>query len=414
MISLDLQGEEKWRLVARISGKHVPMAIVSFAVALLNLSPVPVQSLIPPLPSHLRNNLGSFHSDSQLKYRPSQTDTGGKLREDEKVIIDGKTFDDANEDSFSNWIGSLLSWTSRADSVSKAVSEEESDTKLLRGDPKQLPVKAEKQDDQSGRVIDDSFFLKNPLSRVLNIETLLQFTDRNNDVGQTMPISSSYMPPASVNVGNESVADRAAFASQNSNDLDIGAMAELSAWNKWAGGMWQRTSNIGGKSVDFLVSQATGHIESLVSNASSAVSSETVQSLVLKSSYTLRQIYSNQTIMKKSDSVSTPLKDLTILEEERTSNYFVETATKVALARGLDMSEAADRARETAAFAASLLSVADGVLRQGYVKGDPIPQSQVKKNSSFLQSVPIVRGSKALFSDFTSAFELNLYVSAQR
>jgi hypothetical protein len=149
----------------------------------------------------------------------------------------------------------------------------------------------------------------------------------------------------------------------------------LSGWDQWTGTLRKK---VNGKSAEGILQQATARIESLLSDASSVVSPSTIQTLIVKASESLRS--------------------------KAATNDLIEVAQKMALERGLDVSEAADRARETSAYASKLVTIADGVMRKGYVEGKVVPAKQ-----TVMDGVPAVAGSRALFADFTTASEINSY-----
>ena len=230
-------------------------------------------------------------------------------------------------------------------------------------------------------------FVRSPLSRVFNIallESLFRKEETEEEESSEEKSKIAVAAAFSSNSSNPITATAAAAATAITNNINLTVLEELSAWDKWVVGLTQNTAETGssiGKSAEVLLRQATSRIESLVTEASTAVSPATIEALVRKSSG--------------------------VLLGNVTSTEMVAAATEFAVSRGLDVSEAADRAKETTAFATSLLQTADGLFRQGYVAGDPVAAKQKKEKQSLLQDVPAVPGSRALFAAFESVSELN-------
>jgi len=227
-----------------------------------------------------------------------------------------------------------------------------------------------------------------PLTRILNMEALLAFATRREDTQSVE--STAFLLSSTKNMTS---------VPNNSGDLSSVALLEdLSSWDKWMGSLRlnigdfrspnAESSSPGGpvassstsagpsRSGDFL-RQATSRIEALVVDASSVISPTTIQTLLKWASETI--------------------------QNQKAADNLVETAQEVALGRGLNVSEAAERARGATAFTLDLVTVADGILRKGYVAGDPIPD----RKQDFLLGIPAVSGSRALFADYPLAVELN-------
>ena len=204
----------------------------------------------------------------------------------------------------------------------------------------------------------DSF----PLTSILNMEALLAFA--------TGERGGSTASPTSAMTQNNTL--------PNSTNLTF--LDELSDWDKWVGGL---KVNIGdlpspafGRSGDIL-RQATARIESLLVVASSAVSPLTIKAMVRQAS----EIIQNTTAAKN----------------------LLEAAAEIVLERGLEAGEAAERERDTKAFTADFVAVADGILRKGYVEGD---QFSGRRND-ILSGLPAMPGSRPLFENYESAVEIN-------
>jgi len=330
-------------------------------------------------------------SEEDKQDRPSTTaafDNNKKQEENENIR------DPGNDEDFKAWVSSRVKqWPRAPPLASQQASVSSSDTVE---DPKD--TNSNKQSDLASGTIDafggllrsaKSVVTDESLFRMLSIESLIQLAKGAS--------YSYYVDPAF----NQTSSEQTSFDSSSNNSIidnnnrknstnPIGAAAasaataiftnlynttaleELSVWNKWVGGALQPDAI--GKSAEVLLKQATAGIESLVSDASSAVKPETVQDLIRFSSETLRLQQSNSS------------------SDEAASELTVEDD---------------DRIRQTTAFAQSLLATADGLLRKGYVFGDPIAKKE--KNEPFLEDVPAVAGSRALFDAFETAIELNAY-----
>jgi hypothetical protein len=279
---------------------------------------------------------------------------------------------------FPTWVSALKEWPLRPSRAESKAIEQDGDGQG-EGETKTKTI-ARPRDD----------FLS-PLAKLIGMEALLKANEGKssktrvslwNALSETSSLdenkyNASFIP-ADVENGV-----------QMANALNISAletMEALSGWDQWIGTLSKSVYGIAssadkaviGKSAEGILSQATARIESLLSDASSVVSPTTIQTLIEKASESLRS--------------------------SAATNDLIEVAKQMALDRGLDVSEAADRARETTAYASKLVTIADGVLRKGYIDGDIIPKEQ-----TLMEGVPAVAESRALFADFTTASEINSY-----
>jgi Lipase (class 3) len=162
---------------------------------------------------------------------------------------------------------------------------------------------------------------------------------------------------------------------------------ELSAWDQWMDRLQSSMTNLRDATsnttkfaiaAESILKQATSRLESLLNEASTVVSPATVGELIFKASQAV--------LMYNATMTMTPYASLA--------------------AAGSAASEAA--VLDTLDFAVTLVSVADRILRQGYVRGDPAAGEQI----SLLQQVPKVPGNdRALFDDYTTAVEMNRYTA---
>lgn len=288
-----------------------------------------------------------------------------RTRSKESILLAEKTEEDFND--LSGWLTGLRQWP------------------LIPGDPEmklsEKEAGAEANYYNSPDVDSPGGF---PFTRILNMEALLSFATRKGEESDKNELSSE-RDELSDDIVSSIVSAVANNASNFSSGeiLDFSFLEELSAWDKWVGGLRQNIGGIRdqgialGRSGDF-IRQTTSRIESLLVDASSVVSPRTLQATLRWASESIL----NQTL----------------------ADRLLETARDIALDRGLNMSEAMETARGTTAFTTDLVTVADGILRKGYVEGDPIP----RRKNDILYGIPSVPASRALFADYPSAVEINV------
>lgn len=131
------------------------------------------------------------------------------------------------------------------------------------------------------------------------------------------------------------------------------------------------TSIIGG-TTDALLRQATSRIEYLVGEASTAISPLAVQDLFQRAG-----------------------RALSTQQRQQAPVDFVKVATTLAREQGLDVREAAERARQTTEYTTNLVKLANGVLQNGYAPPN-IGQSKKLVTNETTQEV-------SLFAEFPSA-----------
>jgi hypothetical protein len=129
----------------------------------------------------------------------------------------------------------------------------------------------------------------------------------------------------------------------------------------------ETSSNALSAATESTFKEATARLEYLVSEVSTAISPQTVQSLILRAGKTLKL-------------------------NEGAANDLVAVAEKVALEQGLDVREAAERARETTKLTTNFVKMANDLLVSGYARKDTNGQTVVADTSS-----------RPLFDDFESA-----------
>lgn len=230
-----------------------------------------------------------------------------------------------------------------------------------------------------------------PLARLIDVEALLQAGEVESSPSspETLDIWKALEQVSSLGEYKYNAsfvpADNGTPATTDSAKVSaLQRLESLNGWDQWIGTLRKNVfdmaasadSAVMAASAESILKQATLRIETLVADASAAVSPKTIETLIVKASQALRSTTA--------------------------ANDLVEVARQMALDRGLDVGEAAELARETTAYAAKLATVADSVLRQGYVEGDLLPEKQ-----TLMDGVPAVVGSRALFANFDTASEIN-------
>ena len=259
------------------------------------------------------------------------------------------------DDDLSGWVSGLGQWPLSPPSTSRNTSITKETVQV------------------SGRSLGttDSF----PLTRILNMEALLAFATRERE-----DVASSIMSSAT-SLLNESAVPLVSEINATVDDIaNIAFLEELSDWDKWVEGLRQidlpEPGIAFGRSGDML-RQATSRMESLLLTASAAVSPSTIRTMVRQAS----ELIQNSTAAKN----------------------LADATAEIALERGLEVGEAAVRERETKAFTADFVAVADGILRKGYTEGGRVSTLR----SDILSGLPAVPGSRALFADYESAVEIS-------
>jgi hypothetical protein len=160
----------------------------------------------------------------------------------------------------------------------------------------------------------------------------------------------------------------------NSTSLLTRQITELSEWDTWVSGLKESVADLGpatvGKTAEAILKKATMQVEAFVS-ASSALVSPTAMASLLRES---RETILNQTL----------------------TNDLVEIAKTMAMVRGLDVTEAVEKAKAAAAYAANLTMAADSVYLSGYVAKDTIVPTTTT-------------GSRALFADYPTATQIDRF-----
>lgn len=210
-------------------------------------------------------------------------------------------------------------------------------------------------------------FIPIPLANLINVEAILLMNgedtlERESDLELytrgTALLNETSTSPSTTNTTTSST------GSTNTSALTIlPDLEELANWEKLANTI--KLPAIGG-TTDAILKEASNRIEYFVNGASTAISPTAVAELVQRAG---RALSSQDT-------------------------DFVKVATNIAREQGLNVSEAAERAKETTEYTTNLVKLANGLLQNGYARGD------VKKKENTQQEKD---ESKPLFSDFDTA-----------
>ena len=211
-----------------------------------------------------------------------------------------------------------------------------------------------------------------------NKRSLLQ-KDETNTIGSSVQFEATNknkVTPTTTNVPFSSLINVEALLLASGEDIPLASVQDslrqsspgdvntslqkLGDWNKLMANLQRSivdltegvTGSAGtgiGSAADSILKEATARLEYFVASTSTAVSPAAVQDLIVKASQALA------------------MKDGGL---ETVANGVVAVAEKIAREQGLDVREAADRARETTKNTADLVTLANGLLVAGYAKGD--------------------------------------------
>lgn len=275
---------------------------------------------------------------------------------------DNNVSDRVYDADFTNWItSSVKSWPRSIPTASSTTTTTTASSDTTRND-------------------ETSNSLPTPLSRLLNIETLLQLASTSKSLKNATSTTDS-----TDLIDTDEKEEKVSTSSWNDSQMTSTVLEELSAWDVWVNGL--RKSDGWGKT--------TAKIEALLTEASSILpSAASVRDLI-------RQASGSYEIMEKA-------------------------AKQIAMARGLDVVSAAQFAKETTQFAQNLVQVADDLFRNGYLQGDRFIQSPTavddmtgegmkrrKKAVDTAAATTSTSSSRALFDGFSSAYELNKFSAAR-
>jgi len=279
----------------------------------------------------------------------------------------GSNDNDNNDDDFPTWVRALQQWplTSPTPSSKRISLKDKENTNLGAILPDESTTK--KRFPSIGTTTNV------PLASLLNIEALLMASEGEKQV-ESVQLTD-------VKSGDDNT---------RLQKLGTTALQKLGDWDKLMSNLQRSISDLTdgvtvssgaviGTAADSILKEATSRLDYFVASTSTAISPAALQELIFKASQALT------------------LRDGGI---ETAANSFVAAAEKLAREQGLDVREAAERARETTKYTADLVTLANGLLVAGYAKGDKGSTKAVGASSN-LDPQP-------LFHEFESAKMLPL------
>lgn len=230
-------------------------------------------------------------------------------------------------------------------------------------------------------------FIPIPLANLINVEAILMMNgEKTLDSTQDLEMytttgvlsNETTSTLALLNVTNTT----SSTTEDGSSPLAIlPDLEELANWEELAKNIRQSVADagsgtsqaIGGKT-DALLKEASSRIEYFVTEASTAISPNAVKDLVQRAGRALAS---------------------------QGEGDLVQVAAKLAREQGLNVSEAAERAKQTTEYTTNLVQIANGLLQNGYARGDKVKE----KSSDTADTVVETKddSNKALFSDFETA-----------
>jgi len=344
-----------------------------------------VSSLTPPLP--VTQGRHRTQRDLSRRLRPLNLfalnlGNGGKNAKKKD-----KGDNDKKDDDFPSWMKALQQWP-----LHPSTTDDSTEPDSFSEETKSTAASA------GTRPLRSSFL--SPLARRIDVEALLRAGEQEgspaSDIWSALTEASSLgeykynasFVPLDDTLGDFLENDDTA-ATAKTQDTALQRLEALNGWDQWIGSLRKNVFDMAAqaadrtvipKSAEAILKLATARIESLVADASAVVSPMAIQTLIVKASQAL--------------------------QSTAAANDLVEVAKKMALDRGLDVGEAAEVAKETTAYAAKLVAVADRVMRRGYVEGDVLSS---KQEPTVMDKVPVIAGSRALFANFNTATEVNTF-----
>jgi len=356
-----------------------------------------IQGGLNQWPLRQKSDDDAARTASEIKPRP-EDEKGDEGRRNNRKAEEAGDVD--GEDDFSAWIQQGIGqWPLRPDSgVSKANRKKQNDDVSPKKPEKQRPRSDDSNSNSQKKK--KSPQETNPLVNLLDIDAILSLVKSSNGTttggtgargggklvqqpAESLLSSVSASLDALISIdailrAGETVLNN--ITSLDQLGINLRGLQKTFFGNDGGGGGGRdgEKSGDGAFGAEGLLKLATAQIESILADATSALSPLAVQEFVVKASEFLVQSEANVT-------------DL------------VQVAKDIAVERGLDAREAANRVQETIEFSTDLVTVADGVMRKGYVRDGDL----TSEREYLPESVPSMAGSRALFADFRSATEIN-------
>ena len=209
-------------------------------------------------------------------------------------------------------------------------------------------------------------FIPIPLANLINVEAILMMN------GEKTLDDTKDLELYTAAAGNETIALN--LTSGESPLAILPDLEQLANWEELANNIRRSAADAGsgtaaaiGGTTDALLKEASNRIEYFITEASAAVSPNAVKDLVQRAGRAL---------------------------SSQDPGELVKVATNLAREQGLNVSEAAVRAKQTTDYTTNLVKLANGLLQNGYARGDKVNVDGVAQTD---------KESKSLFSNFRTA-----------
>ena len=264
---------------------------------------------------------------------------------------DDKDGDDDGEEP-ADWVQALLRWNSQDEKSAAVAGKSESNVQVIKDDTEPTNKKD-----------------KNPipLAALVNVEALLMASGSALDeIDAEFGLLSNFgaLGDASKNrmkagAASNATADISSIEDVSPNPLTLlPKLEEQGDWNKLVSSLqqsvMQRTTSDGEAmafAAENILNEATKRMELFLNETSSVVPPGTVEHLILRASQVLNLDERGSGLKAAADGI-------------------VKAAEDLAREQGLNVTEAADRARATTQYTAQLVDTANGLLVAGYVRGE--------------------------------------------
>ena len=263
---------------------------------------------------------------------------------------DDKDGDDGEEPA--DWVQALLRWNSQGEKSAAVPDRSEPNAQVVEDD-----TETTKKENKSPI----------PLAALVNVEALLMASGSALDEidAEFGLLSTNRVKDGNANVpvvagaASNATADISSIEDVSPNTLTLlPKLEEQGDWNKLVSSLqqsvMQRTTSDGEAlafAAESIPNEATKRMELFLNETSSVVPPGTVEHLIMRASQVLNLDERGSGLKAAADGI-------------------VKAAEDLAREQGLNMTEAADRARATTQYTAQLVDTANGLLVAGYVRGE--------------------------------------------
>jgi hypothetical protein len=348
MTSSHQKGEIVAPTLHKIKRNEVMAKIPFFSMIIVMACLVPMASCFTPPRVHVaRFDTSRIRSNHKMGTLLHMTSADGDEGSDTAGAASGSetpTAHPEDEDDFPEWVRGLRRWPlypSRTSLIQVKGEEERLAREVLDEEEPPLLTMME-ESNNSGAV---------PLANLINVEALLmangeETMEHNPDDIALFELDSNKFMQNRQRTGNGTTP--LSFLTNN--------LQEFRDWNNVVLTLQKSVADLTetatetssaalGSATESILKEATARLEYLVSELSTAISPSTVQDLVLRAGRTLSL-------------------------NEGAANALVEAAERLAREQGVDVREAADRARETTKYTATFVNAANALLVAGYARKD--------------------------------------------